>query len=164
MSRSATRQKIFKTRAFGLSHSLIIALIVLCGFIAPGCNTADNTSLNLPIAGKISAETALNLLTEHETNLELLVIDVRTPGEFAPEHLKNAINIDFNAPHFEETIAGQNKGNTYLVYCGSGSRSGEAAELMRQLGFARVYDLEGGLIAMKQLVDAGLYLESCGCD
>lgn len=165
MSKSSYRQKPFCQRPPSFNFSLLILVITLGAFILlPGCNNADNSSTDMPIYGKISAEAALALLVEREADPEFVVIDVRTPGEFASEHLKNAINIDFNAPHFEETIEGLNKRSVCLVYCGSGLRSQDATELMRQLGFARVYELEGGMTALKQTGNANPLLELCGCD
>lgn len=104
------------------------------------------------------------MIADREGDPDFSIVDVRTPAEFSPEHIRNAVNIDFNAPHFEEEIDSLDKGNAYLVYCGSGIRSGAAAEMMRQHSFAAVYDLEGGLDALKQLGGADLPVVSCGCD
>ena len=117
-----------------------------------------------PAFGEVSPETALILIAEHSNDPEFMIVDVRTPAEFLPEHLENAVNIDVNAPHFQQVIEGLDKERTYLVYCGSGMRSGQAAGLMRQLGFARVYELAGGINALEQLDGKELPLESCGCD
>lgn len=74
------------------------------------------------------------------------LIDVRTPGEFADGHLRNAKNIDWNGSNFEGNIAGFAKEKPVFVYCLSGARSHSAAEKMRSLGFKAVYELNGGIM------------------
>lgn len=74
------------------------------------------------------------------------VLDVRTPGEFADGHLKNAINIDWNGNSFESEVSKISKEEPVFVYCLSGGRSHSAAEKMRSMGFKNVYELNGGII------------------
>lgn len=74
------------------------------------------------------------------------VLDVRTPGEFADGHLKNALNIDWNGNNFEGEISKLSKEEPVFVYCLSGGRSHSAAEKMHSMGFKNVYELNGGII------------------
>lgn len=74
------------------------------------------------------------------------VLDVRTPGEFADGHLKNAVNVDWNGSNFEAGISKFSKEEPVFVYCLSGGRSHSAAEKMRSMGFKNVYELNGGII------------------
>lgn len=60
-----------------------------------------------------------------ETKNEIL-IDVRTPGEFAQEHLNNAMNIDFQGNDFEKRIETLDRNKPIFVYCLSGGRSAQA--------------------------------------
>jgi rhodanese-related sulfurtransferase len=76
----------------------------------------------------------------------IVVLDVRTPEEFAEGHLANAINIDFQSGNFEEEISKLDKSKTYAVYCRSGNRSGQAVKDMSDLGFTNIYDMDGGII------------------
>src|SRR5262245_49956905 len=48
------------------------------------------------------------------------VLDVRTAREFATGHLPGAINIDINAPDFEQKVAALDKSKSYLVHCAAG--------------------------------------------
>ncbi len=75
----------------------------------------------------------------------VVVVDVRTPAEFAEGHLDRAELVDFNDAEFREQIAQFDRSATYLVYCHSGNRSGQATAIMAELGFANVYDLDGGI-------------------
>jgi rhodanese-related sulfurtransferase len=70
-----------------------------------------------------------------------VVIDVRTAEEFAEGHLPGARNLDLHRGDFAAAITGLDPGATYLLYCRSGSRSGIAAEMMRQAGFTDVTNL-----------------------
>lgn len=76
----------------------------------------------------------------------VIVLDVRTPAEFAEGHLANAININFESGNFEEEISKLDKSKTYAVYCRSGNRSGQATAKMSKAGFTNIYDLDGGII------------------
>ena len=88
-----------------------------------------------------------------------VVIDVRTAGEFAPRHIKTALNIDYYSATFAGAIRALDKSKTYFVYCGSGSRSAMAMDIMRPLGFTRVYNLIGGLAVFNSATGAATYLE-----
>lgn len=75
------------------------------------------------------------------------VIDVRTPIEYAMGHFERAINVDICSEDFVEKIDALNldKSAPIALYCHSGIRSHNAAEVLPWLGFTgQIYDLEGG--------------------
>ena len=74
----------------------------------------------------------------------LIILDVRTPVEFAEGHLAGAVNIDWESGHFAEDIAMLDKDARYLVYCKTGIRAGYAAATMLQAGFTHVVNMAGG--------------------
>jgi|CXWK01.1.fsa_nt_gi rhodanese-related sulfurtransferase len=76
-----------------------------------------------------------------------IVLDIRTPAEYAESHLPHAINFDFYALDFEQQLESLDKDQPYFIYCRTGSRSSVALELMKRIGFKEVYDLKGGIIA-----------------
>ena len=80
-----------------------------------------------------------------------IVLDVRTPAEYASGHLAQAKNIDIEASSFTNQIAALDKNATYAVYCRSGNRSGTALEQMTAAGFTHVYDLAGGIGAWQNM-------------
>ena len=80
-------------------------------------------------------------------NSGVVVLDVRTPGEFAAGHIENAINIDVEGMAFDSEIAKLDKNVEYALYCHSGRRSAIAAEKMTKAGFNKVANLEGGIIS-----------------
>ncbi|HRH64951.1 MAG TPA: rhodanese-like domain-containing protein [Bacteroidia bacterium] len=81
---------------------------------------------------------------------EGVLIDVRTPEEFAEGHLQGAMNIDFNAPNFKDEIGKLDKSKTYEVYCRSGKRSGMASGVMQSEGFKKVINLDGGILGWQE--------------
>lgn len=74
-----------------------------------------------------------------------VVLDVRTPAEFAAGHLAGAVNLDSSAADFRDRVAALDHGKSYAVYCHSGRRSAAALEVMSGLGFTKAYDLAGGM-------------------
>jgi len=74
-----------------------------------------------------------------------VILDVRTPDEFKEGHIEKAVNYDWNGDHFFDQISALNKKESIYVYCFSGGRSGEAAAAMREKGFKKVFELQGGI-------------------
>lgn len=99
-----------------------------------GSNKAAITDLNVTdFANVISTE-------------DVVILDVRTPGEFVSGHIANAINIDAQSGNFETEIEALDKTKTYAVYCRSGNRSGTATKIMAEAGFTKLYNMNGGTI------------------
>lgn len=69
-----------------------------------------------------------------------IIIDVRTPGEFASGHLDNAVNIDVQSPDFVAQVSQLDPEASYFIYCRSGRRSAAAISQMSNLGFADMID------------------------
>ena len=76
-----------------------------------------------------------------------LLLDVRTDREFAMGHIRGAAQIDFYRNDFREELAKLDPNVPVYVYCRSGNRSGQAAKMMKSMGFKTVYNLEGGMSA-----------------
>jgi phage shock protein E len=74
-----------------------------------------------------------------------VVVDVRTPAEYAAGHVDGAVNIDVESGTFGSEIAALPKDTTYAVYCRSGRRSAIAADEMSKAGFTSIVNLKGGI-------------------
>lgn len=85
------------------------------------------------------------LILKNKGNRDFVVLDVRTPGEFAQGHLEGAVLVDYRSAGFREEMAGLDRTKTYLVYCRTGNRSTRALGIMSELGFRSYYHLEGGI-------------------
>ena len=79
------------------------------------------------------------------SNDNVLLFDVRTMDEFNSGHLKGSINIDFYEEKlFDKFFKKVNKSKPIYIYCRSGNRSKKSSEKLKNLGFVKVFDLEGG--------------------
>jgi rhodanese-related sulfurtransferase len=77
-----------------------------------------------------------------------VILDVRTVEEFESGYIKGALNMDIRGgADFIASVEALDKSKSYFVYCRSGARSGQACQLMSQMGFNAVYNLEGGVLA-----------------
>ena len=81
------------------------------------------------------------------TKTNVVVLDIRTPGEFASGHIAGATNLDFLAGDFSEKLGKLDREKTYLVHCGTGRRSTNCLPQLARLGFTNVVHLDGGLKA-----------------
>ena len=102
------------------------------------CDIASNTTPTPTVQLSIVEQARQDL------NIGGLLVDVRTPEEFAESHAKDAINIPLT--DIEQGIyPSVAKDQPVYVYCRSGNRSNQAQDLLEQAGFTRVIDI-GGLI------------------
>ena len=88
----------------------------------------------LPLAA-CGAPTSVNV------DASTVIIDVRTPAEYSAGHLESATLLDLNSGQFQESLGRLDPDTSYLVYCRSGNRSGQAVAMMAAAGFSNVTDL-----------------------
>ena len=105
-------------------------------FLAGCSSTGSATTVNLNVSE----------FSQKITEPDVIILDVRTPEEFASGHIEGALNIDFNSGDFANEITRLNPSENYAIYCRSGSRSGQAASIMHKAGFHDVSNLNGGVI------------------
>ena len=113
----------------------IFSLVILASLAGCGKNQGTKTSLE-----------AKDFKEKIENTSNAIILDVRTPEEFAEGHLANAQNIDWNAAESEQTLSSLDPTKAYFVYCLSGGRSASAANYLREKGFKEVYELSGGMM------------------
>ena len=80
----------------------------------------------------------------------LTIIDVRTKEEYDREHFPKAKLINFFGSDFEKKLKELDKNKSYLLHCQSGGRSKGALKKMQELGFKRIYHLDGDILAWKK--------------
>jgi len=83
-------------------------------------------------------------------NGENVLVDVRTPEEFAEGHIGNAINLDVNNPDFEAQIQKMDTAKTYYIYCQAGVRSSKATSKLLRNGFKHIVNLKDGYKAYQK--------------
>jgi rhodanese-related sulfurtransferase len=123
-----------------MSNTLIIALAVVILVFAGVWLFGQPGSRGAESGGKYTDPSALAKLLEEKTEPYVLV-DVRTPEEYASEHIPGSILIPY------DTIASRSpvkeKDALVILYCRSGNRSGIAKRTLLSLGFSNVEDFGG---------------------
>ena len=127
-----------------LSVSLVTGAVLTGG--CAGNQTAPPETAG-QIIENVSPQEALNLIQENQNNPDFVILDVRTAEEVADGHIEEAINIDFYSETFRDEVNRLDKNRTYLIYCRSGRRSGNALDIMAELNFREVYNISDGIIA-----------------
>ena len=107
-------------------------------------NCSQNQNLN------IKPDKVYDLLSKNNKNNSIL-LDVRTEDEFIESKINNSLNIDFYSDNFKISILSLDKSKTYYVYCRSGRRSLNTVEFMRENGFSKSYNVDGGIIKWTDL-------------
>ncbi len=92
--------------------------------------------LLLALSGCTDASVATSAVSE-----TTVVLDVRTPEEYAAGHLDGARLLDLNSGEFAAALPQLIPDVEYLVYCRSGSRSGQAVDMMKDAGFTSASNL-----------------------
>ena len=114
----------------------LTVLTLFSTVLLTGCSSGSESVMNLDAAG-FQAKTQ---------EAGVLVLDVRTRGEFNEGHIANAINIDVESDTFLNEIAQLDKSKTYAVYCRSGRRSADAVAKMSNEQFTSLFNLNGGIL------------------
>lgn len=121
--------------------ALIVVSIGLVAVVGLGVVLTNNSE---PITTTQSTDTA-----QQATGIpaSALVLDVRTPEEYAESHATRAINLPLQEIQ-TGTLPKVAKDSEIVVYCRSGNRSAQAVALLKQAGFTNLQDL-GGVDAAK---------------
>ena len=111
--------------------SVFLAAILLAGCSAP----KETVSYR-----QISMDEAITMMEEESG---YIILDVRTPEEFADKHIPGAVNIPNETIGTEEIPELPDKDQLILVYCRSGNRSKQASEKLAALGYTNVVEFGG---------------------
>lgn len=125
--------------------SIFAALLICCSWFAIAADT--------PI---VSQDELIEMARKSSTS-DMLILDVRSPEEFAEGHIKNAVNISHGemSRNFMSILEFQDK--PVVVYCRSGRRASIAEAILRDKGFTQVKHLAGD---MNEWVEAELPVEN----
>jgi len=129
----------------------VVAALAATAILATGCSspeagpvsvTAGPTATAAPAAGSSLAAAEFAAAAKAPNTV---LLDVRTPAEFASGHLPGAVNLDVESAEFATAAAGLDPAKNYAVYCRSGNRSKVAMTALQQLGIRSLFDLSGGI-------------------
>ena len=136
-------------RLAGLAAAVVLVLAPASALVS-GCSSSSVGS-GTPAVAPATALPASGSTVDGATFAAALamkkavLVDVRTPAEFAAGHSAGATNIDVEAADFATKIGALDKGAAYALYCRSGNRSGVAMQAMLSSGFTHVFHLGGGI-------------------
>lgn len=122
--------------------TLIFVAVVLVTPVLGGCGGSSPAVVQengLPAPGKIQPMDYQNNFVQKKT--EHLLIDVRTPEEFATGIIAGAINIPVD--QIAQRLSEIPKDEPVVLYCRSGNRSNQAAQILQGEGYTQIYDLGG---------------------
>jgi rhodanese-related sulfurtransferase len=112
----------------------VVAVLAASALFLTGCGSSDSTNLGAQEFQAKASEPGV------------VVLDVRTGGEYAAGHIANAINIDVEGMTFDGEIKSLDKDAKYAVYCQSGRRSVNAIKKLQDAGFTNLFNLENGIL------------------
>ena len=146
--------------------SIAIAVTLALGLLLSACggSEAEPTTQDSATQSESASSSGAGLRIVKATDAaaiienppaDLVILDVRTPEEFAEGHIEGAIMLDFYRDDFADELAKLDPDVPYVLYCRSGNRSGQTRSLMEGLGFVDVADVDGGIGGW---LDAGLPL------
>jgi len=128
---------------------LLFAVLVVTSLTLNACDYITGAAVKVPVRPQvvknISSQEAYALIQANAGNRDFIIIDVRTPEEYAGSHIENAMNVDYYSASFKDEINGFARDRIYLVYCRTGARSAGARDIMKELGFQKIYNMTGGI-------------------
>jgi rhodanese-related sulfurtransferase len=125
---------------------LFFAILTL---VIVSCNNAQKTSDKVMTqAIEVVAPKAMYEILLKDPSAQL--VDVRTKDEFAVSHLKDAQNICVTDNDFKQKVAFLDRSKPVYVYCKKGGRSAQASKILKQMGFTKILDLQGGITNWEQ--------------
>ena len=123
-----------------IKFALYLIVMTTCAMQTSSCTHNDNIV-------SVSAQEFEKEIKSDSVQL----VDVRTPQEYTEGHIDGASNINVQSDDFKELAHRElSKDSTVLVYCRSGRRSLDAAEMLTVLGY-KVVNLKGGIIEWKEV-------------
>lgn len=128
---------------------LNILWILAFALATASCTSAEEKRApesDKPVHRDVKADEFERLSKEPDT----VILDVRSPKEYAAGHIKNSVLLDFNSKDFDEKLKQLDKSKTYLVHCAVGGRSAKACTKLDGYDFPKVVNLEGGIKAWEK--------------
>ena len=110
---------------------IFLAALLLAGCAAP----AEEITYR-----QVNMDEAITMMEEESG---YIILDVRTPEEFAEKHIPGAINVANETIGTDEIPELPDKDQLILVYCRSGNRSKQASEKLVALGYTNIVEFGG---------------------
>jgi rhodanese-related sulfurtransferase len=123
-----------RTRSRTLAFRLLVSAVVLLPLVG-ACGAFEDATAGDPAAPTPAAEQIVPPDEAAERVADgAVLLDVRTTEEFADGHLDGARNIDLESEDFRDRAERLDADASYVVYCATGNRAGQAIAIMNDLG------------------------------
>ena len=119
---------------------MILVVFMVLGLAGCTKQNGGGSSEQMKKYNQISMNEAIAMMEKEE---DYIILDVRTPEEFAEKHIPNAINVPNETIGSEEIPELPKEDQLILVYCRSGNRSKQASEKLAKIGYTNVYEFGG---------------------
>jgi rhodanese-related sulfurtransferase len=121
------------------SMRALMTLVLLLGIYA-GAEASNRARIQ-----GLSASQCKQMLAQQGDSTDVVLMDIRTPGEYRSGHIRGSVLVDYYDRDFVDRLKTLDREKTYLVYCRSGNRSAKSLAIFRRLGFRQVYHLKTGI-------------------
>ena len=127
------------------TFTLLVAVTVAGCWATQSTGELGDAGSELSPYGVITTQQAVAVILALHDDPEFVLLDIRTPAEVEAGHISGAVTLDFYSATFRDDLASLDHDLTYLIYCRTGNRTGQAYSIMEELGFEQVYDMGGGI-------------------
>jgi len=131
---------------------MVAVMVVAMPLIGVACGLGEQTPEGYENATVAHAHE--HWLQGERSPIPFMLLDVRTPEEYAEGHIKGAKLIPIQ--RLPERLAEVPHDKRVYVYCRSGARSARAAKLLAEHGYTNIENIKGGIVAWR---DAGYPVE-----
>jgi len=130
-------------KGYLVSYSLTVMMVCISVL---SCNEATSQKEVSSIAQReVVTVVDVNTFEKEAMAPGAQLVDVRRDNEWERGHLENAKHFEMNNPSWQAQIETLDKDKPVYVYCAKGGRSARCAQQLKEAGFTRIYDLEGGI-------------------
>lgn len=147
-----------QTKLMALVRNLMVTMLVAGLVLGLGaCAGGGQPAASAPVAAaqagaqasaKINTKiTPADYQAKFSAGADHLLLDVRTPEEFNSGHIPGAVNISVD--QLAQRLSEVPQDKPVVLYCRSGNRSNQAAQILDRAGYTQIYDL-GGIVTWQQ--------------
>jgi rhodanese-related sulfurtransferase len=135
-----------------MKSTLFSALLLFLSFTACQSPSSSEGSQSATASSSTTAGSVVTLTVQEfaAQSSKGTILDVRTAGEVAQGKIEGALVIDYYSSNFLDQVSQLPKDQEVYLYCAVGARSEEAARLLVQQGYTKVYHLQGGIQGWSQ--------------
>jgi rhodanese-related sulfurtransferase len=125
----------------------VLSILIILGLAACGGGADEQTTTAIDL-DSLPTSVDVDTVRTLQDNPDVFMLDVREPDEYAAGHIPGIVLIPMG--EVAERLSEIPEDKTVIVTCRSGNRSGQIADLLREMGYADVHNMEGGIVAWEE--------------